>query len=454
MYDDPQLLRSIQWEPGIEVPPFMRSNSAVVHFVSRLGAGDVPIIPDVFVSKAVAVQLWMLLFDSKAAAPELSSMGWRGLYTVLASLSLRMAVIDDGAAREHRVKALQLLLCRKGTRVPGLAVRLKTLAAKRHRDASMASMSFDEAVEHLLKKWDAEPLEFDFRVECCGGGGGGDDPDGSTAEARLQQREDDADISSQARSAPRLDMRTRILEVQMELMAVASRRALKRFGRPLTTWHEAAGELPIDALRIIDAHVSSVSLPRVRREQTYELQAIQLRKQIDELRRENESLKAQLCSSQTDSMRMLRKLEKLRADSAADKAAAELAATAVEREVRAEHERQLKAVKSEAAIRCRTKDNELRDLRVAADESLIDVRNIVTNLERQVKRLQSALGSQSREASAVHAEAAAELQRLQEGRVWTRVREEQAHRERAEAECGEMQEECERLRAEAAAFRG
>ena len=122
----------------------------------------------------------------------------------------------------------------------------------------MKGMSLEAARACLLPRWDKHDFDFDFGELTAAGGGGGGDPDGSGSSALAAVQE----APPSAAAAPRrLDIRTRTLEVQMELMALASRRELLREGKALTTWHERAGELPVEVLRLIDVSVRKVRCP-------------------------------------------------------------------------------------------------------------------------------------------------------------------------------------------------
>ena len=50
--------------------------------------------------------------------------------------------------------------------------------------------------------------------------------------------------------------------------------------RDLTVWHAKRGRLPFDVLSLIDITVRGLRLPRAQRAETFEKQAISLRKEV------------------------------------------------------------------------------------------------------------------------------------------------------------------------------
>ena len=59
----------LRWKPGVELPPFVSSNTEVLQLLSDLVAGVVDNIDRVEVSDAVVVQIYELVFKSKVLAP-------------------------------------------------------------------------------------------------------------------------------------------------------------------------------------------------------------------------------------------------------------------------------------------------------------------------------------------------------------------------------------------------
>ena len=126
----------------------------------------------------------------------------------------------------------------------------------------MKGMGLEQARAHLLLRWDKCDFAFNFGVQAAAGGGGGDPGGGgSSALAAVQG------APAPAAAAPRrLDIRTRTFEVQLELMAIASRQELHRIlgpGHRVSTWHEQAGVLPPEVLGLIDDIVSQVRYPPI-----------------------------------------------------------------------------------------------------------------------------------------------------------------------------------------------
>jgi hypothetical protein len=80
-------LPELRWKAGVEVPPFMSANLALVQGLKDLLDGAVENVPMIDITEAVAVQIFRLIFDKNACAPALKSYGMRGLYIILASLA-------------------------------------------------------------------------------------------------------------------------------------------------------------------------------------------------------------------------------------------------------------------------------------------------------------------------------------------------------------------------------
>ena len=53
----------LHWKAGIELPPFVSSNTAAISALSALYEGTADVVPSLVVSEAVAVQIWRLIFD-------------------------------------------------------------------------------------------------------------------------------------------------------------------------------------------------------------------------------------------------------------------------------------------------------------------------------------------------------------------------------------------------------
>ena len=125
----------IQWSSGSEPPPFVVSNQQVVELLARLIAGEVALPSPIWMSQAVAVQIWRLVFDGAARAAELRDVGWTGVYMMLGSLSLGVRPAVD----REEVDRLRLLLGRRrtSTHAPGLVLAFKEMLYLRARDPAM-----------------------------------------------------------------------------------------------------------------------------------------------------------------------------------------------------------------------------------------------------------------------------------------------------------------------------
>ena len=382
-----------------------------MELLARLIAGEVALPSPIWMSQAVAVQIWRLVFDGAARAAELRDVGWPGIYMILGSLSLGMRPAVDEAA----VKRLQVAIGRQRNASTGLGPAFKEKLKLRARDPELKGMSLEEATTHLYLTLDREPFNFTFKQASGGGGGGGGGGSGGAEQASP---------APAPSPPPRLDIRTRTLEVQLELMALASRRHLQRQGQPLTTWHERAGELPLDVLRQIDAHVRLVSLPRVRREQTFELQCIRLRGEVDRLRAEVENLKLAVAASELEPQRQVRRFQY-----AQDQAAAKLqAASEAQERMRKEYMLQIKEQRAAHAFEVNQLLGEQRGERAQAMETTTRLEGLISDLEKQLRSAHAAMRKGGQMAAKTQEQLEDELQRVKEGRVWSAVREEHVTR--------------------------
>ena len=190
--------------------------------------------------------------------------------------------------------------------------------------------------------------------------------------------------------------------------------------------------------------VAKWPLSRARREETFELQAIQLRKQLDEQRKRAGTLEAAAHASEQQAVRALRQLDAGREAAATKVRAAE----ATVEEAMQQHAGMLKEQRAAAAASYRALQKEMQGERIASSEAMLSLEAEITAYRRQLSRAQAAQRSSSRDASAARAEMEEEVQRLREGRVWSKVREEQALRERAVEERDRLCTEVERLMVE------
>ena len=78
----------LRWKVGVELPPFVSTNTTVVSMLVALYDGALEAVPACAISDAVAVQIWRLINDKDAHAQKLKHVKHRGYYIILASLAL------------------------------------------------------------------------------------------------------------------------------------------------------------------------------------------------------------------------------------------------------------------------------------------------------------------------------------------------------------------------------
>ena len=97
----------LQWKAGSEAPPFLSTNSPAVELLKAIVEGTVDEVPKLNVTRAVAVQIYRLLYVKDARSTLIAS-EWRSparsLYIMLASLAhgVRTEPPDAGAAERLR----------------------------------------------------------------------------------------------------------------------------------------------------------------------------------------------------------------------------------------------------------------------------------------------------------------------------------------------------------------
>ena len=189
------------------------------------------------------------------------------------------------------------------------------------------------------------------------------------------------------------------------------------------------GALPADVLRCVDALVRAVPLTRARKEETHELQAVQLRKEIDKMRGELHEAQAEARRHNLAGTRALRALDAAREEHRQQ--LREAAALAEER--RLTYQAQLKDQRSAAAAVQRALKVEMQDERLAAEWQITELQAIITRQDRALNSARAALSSSSKQKrEAELGKLQAEMQKVSEGRIWSRVREEEERRRRAE----------------------
>ena len=194
-------------------------------------------------------------------------------------------------------------------------------------------------------------------------------------------------------------------------------------------------------------HCSSCA--QVRREETFELQAIRLREQVDAQRRQIAALEAEARAACLEAVRAVRQRDAASADAAARIAAAHDDECARDKE----HARELREQRAAAAAKYRALQREGQEAAVLAGDCKTGLQAEITNLERALGRARAALRAGTKEVGAAQAALDAELQRARDermhSRAWARVQEEETRRRRAEEERCRLQNEVDRLLTEA-----
>ena len=436
----PEVLYSIQiaWKRGYELPPFAAPAQPEVEallrsiYIAKVGERTLK----VGVTQATALQLYQLLC-SRAAQPVAATTipGFAGLYVVLGSMHFGLRVAEPDINIVKRFK--QFFLRSTSGDARGLVLKFTDLIKRRDRDPGLTNLDYDAAVRALMLRWDRLELTFAFSV----GGGGGGDPGGGGGPGSSMAVEGNPGAPVHGGTLARLDIRTRTLEVQLELLAIASRREKLRSGVGLTTLEERMGELPLDVWRLIDTHVCVLPLPRARRAETWELKCIRARETIDKQHQRIQQLQAEAHASEQTAVRSLRQAEVVRTKADEMCGAAEEAS----KQMRHELEKDMREVRAAAAARFNSLKRESLAERTLIEERVTELEGEVTRLEQALRRAQSAFTSNAKESAAALEQAEAARQAALEGRVWSRVREAEAKRERAERECDELRVECDTI---------
>ena len=196
--------------------------------------------------------------------------------------------------------------------------------------------------------------------------------------------------------------------------------------------------------RLIDEHVRGVRIMRVEREKSFELQAISLRQQLDEQRRQLEEAQAAARRHEQGAICSLRKLEADRHRHSVELRAAADAAKEEQQRFAA----QLKEQRAAAAAAKRALLAEMQAERVTADERFTTLQVEATALERQLFKAGAALRATSKEKEAELGRVEAELRKMSEGRIWARVHEAEAKRKQAEAKVADLERQVDELQNE------
>ena len=391
--DDPAFQGSVadwysafSWEPGKELPPFTIDNSAAVNLCVQIVDGTAVHLPSIVISEAVAVQVYRLVHD-KEAPSVLKASKARVVYVILASLARRALVAPDDAAAMR----LDKVLARKGgAQAPGLHHSLRLRAGQRKAGSELSGMSYEDATNHLLKRWDLLPLSNhlpdDFGSTTSGGGGGGGDPGGDGSGEQMAE----AAAPSPAHHRD-LDPRTRCLDRVLSLQQLSCRRAAERLGQEPTVWAERG--FSFDVLLLLDEKIRVHPMPhQAKRALTFERQLVEARQELDKVRAERDEAQVRLLQYASDDARAQRVLEHER-NNAAD--LRRQAAEAVDA-VRAEYAAELKRERAARAAERRELLAEARRGRIDSDERVAEansrvvlVEGMLTSLERQLERSSS-----------------------------------------------------------------
>jgi hypothetical protein len=252
------------WKVGVETPPFVSTNDAICQLLHDLAVGTVDTVPTIEVSQAVAVQIYLLIFDKKACSTLLKGIGWRGFYIILASLTLGTSTEPPTAIA---IKLLQLLLTRpaRSPGTGGLVIVFNHIAKERKSDPELKGLAtIDEARRLLLLRWDRIPLGFDFGQSLTaevaaggGGGGGGGGGDDGTVEGEKDPRVSDAPLRHSSRPVD--------LDVRVKAFAAASvHAAFFSNATTLSVWHEVAGSRTSTRLYLSPTFPPTYDPPRTR----------------------------------------------------------------------------------------------------------------------------------------------------------------------------------------------
>lgn len=143
---------SLQWKVGLEPPPFVRTNEWAVMLLKAIVDGTAEAVPTIAISRAVAVQIYRLIFVQDARSPLLAGSAARGLYIILASLAhgTRTEPPDSDA---H--KALYLLLSRKSKPLGHAVQFLRITVDHKQRDPELRSLPLLDARRALFQRWDS-----------------------------------------------------------------------------------------------------------------------------------------------------------------------------------------------------------------------------------------------------------------------------------------------------------
>ena len=356
----------LTWTRGRELPPFEADNAAAVELAVALACGRISVDSPVPISRGLALQLYMLLCE--AATRPVSCKGLTFAHFLRALSALHFGRPADGATPRLLARMpVHHALLRDEKSQRGLLSLLRESLKRKDSLPELQGMTREEARAHLLMRWDLETMH----LTAAGGGGG--EPGGSGGGATQEQQP--------VRPQPRLDIRTRTFAAQVALVASARRVQLQSVKLPTTTWLEL-GAFPLDVLRYIDDIVRGTRHSRARREETHELQAVALRKQIDEMRAQLSGAEVRASKSEQAAVRSLR------AQEAANRAMAMQEAVAAEvlAAERKEFDAQLKEQRAAAAAKLRLLQRDMQAERVQADERITRLQGNITDLERELCR--------------------------------------------------------------------
>eukprot|EP00966_Prymnesium_polylepis_P240736 5567104-Prymnesium_polylepis.1 len=148
----------VRWKVGFEPPPFVSANAPAVELLKAIVNGTASYVPRVAVSKAVAVQVFRLIFVKDARSTIMDGVADHGLYVILASLAHGTRVEP---ADKKAVQRLKEKLARKSKPL-GLALQFQHMTVERREDPELKSLSLLDARRALYMRWDRIDFGFDF----------------------------------------------------------------------------------------------------------------------------------------------------------------------------------------------------------------------------------------------------------------------------------------------------
>ena len=130
-----------QWGAGGGVPPFDPESEAAQQLMLDLVSGSVPVPSGVTVTKAVAIQIYLLFQEGR-----LRHLAWKDMFFVIASLSLGYAAAAPSDAAVMRLR--RALYFKSDRTYLGLVADYRERMKKRSRDEMLKQLDQAEAQRH------------------------------------------------------------------------------------------------------------------------------------------------------------------------------------------------------------------------------------------------------------------------------------------------------------------